>query len=154
MADYIINESGMDFIANTGDTYQIEKSQALATVGSNVKTVEFIRQTEGEFRFVEAKFDKEFTGKFDKQKREICDKFLHSLNLYCSIVLGVADDAIPLIYDKTRIVFVLVINDCAEDSCIKINGVLKSMLNPYLKIWKADVAVLNLAAAKKYNIIN
>jgi hypothetical protein len=154
MADYIINESGMDFIANTDDTYQIEKSQALAIAGSNVKTVEFIRQSQGELRFVEAKFNKDFTDKFGEQKREICDKFLHSLNLYCSVMLGITADTIPFVYDKTRTTLVLVINDCDETVCIQINGVLKSMLNPYLKIWKADVSVLNLAFAKKYNLIN
>jgi hypothetical protein len=154
MADYIINESGMDFIANTGDTYQIEKSHALASVGSNVKTVEFIRQLQGELRFVEAKFDKDFTGKFNERKREICDKFLHSLNLYCSVMLGVTVDSIPFVYDKTRITLVLVINDCDKNVCIQIKEVLKSMLNPYLKIWKADVSVLNLGAAKKYKLIH
>jgi hypothetical protein len=65
MADYPINESGMSFIANTDDTYHIEKSQTFLKAGRGIKTVEFIRQVDGKLQFIEAKFNKEFVGKFN-----------------------------------------------------------------------------------------
>jgi hypothetical protein len=144
--------SGMDFIPYHTD-YIIEESFAYKNIVGNVKTVEFVRHVDAKLWFIEAKFNKDFTGKFNERKREIYDKFLHSLSLYCAVKLGFIADKLPE-SDLKGIIFLLIINDCKPDDCHRIKEVLKSMLHPYLKIWKADISVFDYTTAKKYQLVN
>jgi hypothetical protein len=145
--------SGMSFIPHETD-YIIEKSSAYTNVGGNVKTVEFVRNIDTKLWFFEAKFNKDFVGKFNERKREVYDKFLHSLSLYCAVRLGLIADKLHDLPELRGVVFALIINDCAPDDCRKIQEVLKTMLNPYLKIWKADISVFNNDAARQNRLIS
>ena len=144
--------SGMDFIPH-GTDYVIEESLAYTNIGKNVKTVEFMRSIDARLWFIEAKFNKDFVGKFNERKREVYDKFLHSLSLYCAVKIGLIADKLPDSAGLRGVVFALIINDCESDDCHKIQEVLKTMLNPYLKIWKADISVFNHATAKLYRLV-
>jgi hypothetical protein len=145
--------SGMDFIPYHTD-YIIEESFAYKNIGGNVKTVEFVRYIDTKLWFIEAKFNKDFIGKFAESKREVYDKFLHSLSLYCAVKLGLIADKLSDVDDLSGVVFALIINDCTLDDCRRIREVLKSMLNPYLKIWKADISVFDYTMAKKYQLVS
>jgi hypothetical protein len=144
--------SGMSFIPHETD-YVIEESPAYANIGRNVKTVEFVRNIDARLWFFEAKSNKDFVGKFNERKREICDKFLHSLNLYCAVRLGLIADRLPDFAKLRGVVFTLIINDCEPDDCHKIQEVLRTMLNPYLRIWKANISVFNHDVAKQKHLI-
>ena len=112
-----------------------------------------MRSIDSKLWFIEAKFNKDFVGKFNERKREVYDKFLHSFSLYCAVKLGLIADKVPDSTGLRGIVFALIINDCEPNDCHKIKEVLKTMLNPYLKIWKADISVFNHAAAKQYRLV-
>ncbi|MDR1379588.1 MAG: hypothetical protein LBJ36_11155 [Synergistaceae bacterium] len=145
--------SGMSFLPHETD-YVIEESPAYTNIGGHVKTVEFVRNIDTKLWFFEAKFNKDFVGKFNERKREVYEKFLHSLSLYCAVRLGVMIDKLPNSPELKGIVFALIINDCGPGDCRKIQEVLKTMLNPYLKIWKAEISVFNNNAAKQNHLIS
>jgi hypothetical protein len=157
MNDYVITESGMNFIASTDDTYYIEKSPAYSSVGNGVKAVEFVRKMKDRrLWLVEAKAC--FPDENDKNKRGewikmICDKFLHSLNLYCAVKLNVISDSLPVAFDESKILFVLVIKEQALGRCEKVQEVLKNRLLPYLRIWKTNILVINYDKAKEYQLV-
>jgi hypothetical protein len=109
---------------------------------------------DGKLQFIEAKFNKEFVEKFNVQKHDICEKFLHSIGLFCSVPLGVTPDIIPFTFNSTNIQLILVISGGEKEDCFKIERILTSALDPYLKIWNADVSVFNEKAAKDYNLIS
>jgi hypothetical protein len=157
MSKHVITESGMDFIADTDDTYHIEKSSAFAGVGRSVKTIEFIRKMGDTLWFVEAKPifpDEEDKGKRGEWIRAICDKFLHSLNLYCAIKLEIVIDTLPDTFTGNKVLFVLVIKEQSLDRCGKIQEVIKTKLLPYLRIWKTNILVINHATAKQYQLVD
>jgi hypothetical protein len=157
MADYVISESGMSFIANTDDTYYIEKSEAYSNIGKGIKTVEFIRKmNDTRLWFIEAK--QCFPDAHDKSKqgeciKAICDKFLHSLNLYCTVKLSVVPDILPTEFTESNILFVLVIKEQDIDRCKTVKRVLQSKLLPYLRIWNTDILVINDDIAKEHRIV-
>jgi hypothetical protein len=157
MNDYVITESSMNFIANVDDTYHIEKSSAYAGVGNGVKTVEFVRKMkDNRLWFVEAKTyfpDDDDRSKRGDRIKEICDKFLHALNLYCAVRLNVIVDTLPSTFDENNILFVLVIKDQPIDRCEMVQAVLRDRLLPYLRIWKTNVLVINHDQAKEFRLI-
>jgi hypothetical protein len=147
----------MNFIANTDDTYHIEKSSAYSGVGNGVKTVEFVRRMKDDrLWLVEAKAV--FPDEDDKSKRgewikAVCDKFLHSLNLYCAVKLNVVTDTLPSAFDDNNVLFVLVIREQPLDKCEKVQEVLRDRLLPYLRIWKTNILVINYDKAKEYRLV-
>ena len=80
----------------------IEESAAYASIGGCVKSVEFIRAIDDKLVFVEAKTtfpnpDNPSAGNDERFQAEInyvCDKFIHSLNLYSSIRVGVNEETL------------------------------------------------------------
>ena len=90
-------QSGMDFIAN--NSFHIEKADVYKNIGEGVRSVEFIRAKNDMLLFVEAKLsfpnpnnpDTDNKAKFQKEIDEICEKFIHSLNLFSSIEVGVSE---------------------------------------------------------------
>jgi hypothetical protein len=163
MNNYVITESGMDFIADTTDTYHIEKSAAYSTVGNGVKSVEFVRKVDDRLWFVEAK--SVFPDASDKSRRgnwvqAVCEKFLHSLNLYCTVKLGVTSDVLPTKFTNSSVLFVLVVKDITavggdtSGNMKAIQEVLKAKLLPYLRIWKTNLLVIGYDDAKKYRLVS
>lgn len=159
MCEQII-ESGMEFV--TDKVFYIEKSQALIGAGEGVKSVEFVRMINDSLIFLEAKTTfpnphKTDSNRFDEEVNTICEKFIHSIALYSSIVLGVNYDELPGAFingPKKSIWFVLVIRDHDLAWCRYIQTKIITILPRYLqKIWKPQVFVINKKSALKYNLV-
>jgi hypothetical protein len=162
MAEYIA-ESGMRFISD--NTFHIEKSALYTNIDDGVKSVEFIRLKDTNLIFLEAKTsfpnpDSSTPGnlaRYNEEITDICDKFIHSLNLYSSVKAGVAEEKLPDVFnaqDKVRLVFVLVVRSHKIEWCIPVRKKLLKKLPPYLKkIWKPKVYVINCAEAVKRQLV-
>lgn len=163
--DNIITESGMDFIAD--NTFHIECSTLYTDkMSSNgIRTVEFIRARGNNLIFVEAKtaFPKpddapnaEARGRFAISLNEVCEKFIHSLNLYSSVKVGVTEIQHPEGFsppDRVTLTFVLVVKNHELEWCRSIEAALANVLPLYLRvIWKPIVRVINHSTAIKYNL--
>jgi len=158
----VITESGMDFINE--NTFQIEKSAVYKNSGKGIRSVEFVRVKENKLLFVEAKASlpnpdnssKENLGEFQEQIKEICDKFIHSLNLFSSVKVGVVEETFPddfTLPDKVSLVFLLVVRDYKFDWCKPTKEKLIATLPSYLKkIWRPTVFVINHKTATKKNL--
>jgi len=158
----IIPESGMVFVAD--NTFHIEESSLYTDIGEGVRTVEFIRVKNGHLLFVEAKtsFPNPDNSSpdnlvvFQSEIDEICEKFIHSLNLLSSVEVGVADDVYTddfTMPEKVSLVFVLVIKDHELKWCRPVKKKLEDALPPYLRtIWKPTVYVINHATAISRNL--
>jgi len=162
----MITESDMDFIAD--NAFHIEKSPSYTNLGSDVKSVEFVRIKDNKLLFVEAKSsfpkpDVADAGKSTRFKEEIgkiYDKFTHSLNLYSAVEVGVIGGGFPADYkpaDKVTLVFVMVIKGFEQTWCIPIQKALLAEISKSIimaKIWKPEVDVINEETAKKKRLIN
>ena len=161
----IITESGMDFIAD--NTFHIEHSPLYTDKlsGNRIKTVEFIRVKDNNLIFLEAKttFPKpddnpnaEESGRFEIALKKVCEKFIHSLNLYSSVKVGVTEIQLPedfLPPDKVTLTFVLVVENHKLEWCRSIKTALVKVLPFYLHmIWKPIVHVINHNTAIKYKL--
>jgi hypothetical protein len=155
----VITESGMDFAAD--NTFHIEKSPLYTQIGSGVRSVEFVRAKDDKLLFVEAKssfanpnnLDASNYAKFQSAVEEICEKFLHSLNMYASVEMGTAKVSFPDSFQPpttAKLTFVLVIKDHEHEWCTPISESLVEALPIYLKkIWRPAVYVINYETAKK-----
>ena len=170
MSDTII-ESGMKFIAD--NSFRIEKSSVYSQLGRNIKSVEFVRSMGNKLLFIEAKSSfpnpnnlspsphKDFkTGSelFQEEIDNIYDKFIHSLNLYAAIAIGVAKMGFPQEYippTKSSILFILVINSFEKSWCLDVEIALMKKIHESIcmnKIWKVKVHVINHETAIKQNL--
>ena len=163
--DKIITESGMDFIAD--NTFHIEKSDSYLKLKDSIKTVEFIRAKDNKLLFVEAKSsfpkpnnpdNQESSAKFQSEIEDICNKFIHSLNLYASIVIGVNMQPLPDFQPAIEVSlnFVLIFNNFEHKWCVPVNKALTNQLRKsecIAKIWKPAVLVLNHETATKRKLI-
>lgn len=120
-----------------------------------VKTVEMLSFKYEKLNFIEVKStfpnpnNKESSPKFEKAIQNIVDKFIHSLELYCSIVIGVRQAEIAAQPSK-GVTFLLIIREHNKEWCRKIENGIKEKLPEYLKkIWKPEVYVLNYDMAIK-----
>lgn len=156
-----ITESGLDFIAD--NTFHIEKSDIYAKLKESIKTVEFVRAKGNKLLFVEAKSSfpdinnpisiENFQSAIDN----IADKFVHSLNLYSSIAIGVNAQLPPDFKPahKISLQFVLIFNNFEQKWCIPIEKALINQLRKskcIAKIWKPDVSVINHETAAKRSL--
>jgi hypothetical protein len=161
MTEIIPNVSGMNFIAV--NAFHIEKSPQYAVVGENVRSVEFVRVMNNKLIFVEAKTTFANPENNDNQYKEeideICEKFIHSLNLYSSIVVGITDESFPNDFkpeNKMSLVFIVVIKSHKSEWCRPIKMKIMSLLPSHLTaIWKPTVYVVNHQTAinKKISVI-
>jgi len=158
-----ITESGMDFIAD--NAFHIEKSDIYAKLKESIKTVEFIRAKDENLLFMEAKSsfpnpnNSESSIKFQSEIDDIGNKFVHSLNLYASIAIGVngqlPPDFKPAI--KVSLKFILIFNNFEQKWCIPIRNALTNKFSQskcMAKIWKPTVFVINHETAIKQNLIH
>ena len=164
MVRVIPDQSGMDFIAD--NTFHIEESSLYKNIGDGVRTVELIRVKDDTLLlFVEAKSTfanpnnpcRENEAKFQKEIEEVCEKFIHSLNLLSSIEIGITEDALPddfILPDNVSLVFMLVVKEHDFKWCKPIKGEIEATLPHYLKkIWKPSVYVINQEIATEQNIV-
>ena len=95
----IVYHSNMGFIYD--NVFPIEEKGINVRLGEGIRTVEFIRCIKGKLVFVEARTTFAQTDGIDisdgtnlqKQTQEVVDKFIHSLNIYAAIKIGIIDDA-------------------------------------------------------------
>jgi len=158
----VITESDMDFVAD--NTFYIEKSALYTSLGEGVKTVEYLRVKDGKLLFVEARKtfpnpdnpDAENLSRFREQIDEICEKFIHSLNLLSSVEVGVADWVYPddfTLPDNLSLAFVFVIRNHETKWCKRIRQKFIEALPMYLKrTWNPEVFVINHETAMKHNL--
>lgn len=162
----IITESDMDFIAD--NVFHIEKSAVYTNLKKEqVKTVEFVRAKEGKLLFVEAKSsfpnpnisNTENLDEFQSQVEILCEKFIHSLNVYTSIAIGVNGQLPPDFKPthKVSISFVVVFNNFEKRWCSPIQKAVLNKLSESIciaKVWKPEVFVINDEIAKQRNLIS
>jgi len=161
--DNIINESGMDFIVD--NAFEIEKSKIYKELGEGIKSVEFVRVIDDMLLFVEAKTtfpnpnnpSENEPNKFLDEVEDICDKFIHSLNLYLSIEVGVAENVQECEIskpDNVTILLVLIIKKHQLDWCKPVRIELDRVLPPYFKkIWKPRILVVNHEEAVNLSLV-
>jgi len=160
----IINESGMDFVAD--NAFRIENSETYKNLGDGVKSVEFVRVINDMLLFVEAKTtfpnpnnpSVEEPNRFQDEVEVICEKFIHSLNLYLSIEVGVAEDVSASEIKKPEsvtLVLILVIRTHELDWCRPVKVELERVLPLYFKkIWKPRILVVNHEEAVNLSLVN
>lgn len=162
-----ITESNMVFGDFDDDKiFEIEKSKLHKNVGNGVKVVEFILiKDENNLTFIEAKSSSPspISGNeenFDKYINDICDKFMHSLNLYQSAIFKrnngheeISENFRLLNNASIKFKFILVITYHKKEWIPPILDALKRKLIPYNKIWKSEVIVINGEDAKKFGLV-
>ena len=167
----VIIESGMSFVAD--NAFYIEKSPLYTQLGENVKSVEFVRSMGNKLLFVEAKSSfpnpnnpthnpvkgyKTGFELFREEIAELCDKFIHSLNLYSSVYIGVAENGFPPEYKPSAtvsIMFVLVINNFNKSWCDEVERALLNTIRESIcisRIWKPEIYVLTHEMATKWKL--
>ena len=149
----VITESEMDFISD--NTFMIEKSTLYTSLGEGIKSVEFIRIKDDNLLFIEARKtfpdpnnpDPGNITSFHSQIDDMCVKFVHSLNLFSSVIVRVAENVLAedfVLPEKTSLAFTLVLKDHDLKGCRRIKAQVYASLPPYLKtIWKPSVYVIN-----------
>ena len=167
-----VRHSGMDFIDE--NAFHIETSPMYTQLGEGIKSVEFIRSMGNRLLFIEAKSsfpnpnnpvpnpnkgNKTGSELFQEEIYDICEKFIHSLNLYSAIDVGVTENGFPSEYkpsDKVSLVFLLVINSFEKAWCNIVEIELVNKLRKkiyFFKIWKPEVHVINHETASQRNLI-
>jgi hypothetical protein len=161
-----ITESGMVFISD--NAFHIERSPYYLTLGDSVKSVELVRAKDDKLLFIEAKSsfpkpdipDGAKSARFDDEIGFIRDKFIHSLNLYSAMDVGVVGNGFPVDYSpakKVSLVFVLVINGFEDTWCKPIQDALNKQLMQTVviaRIWVPQVFVINDETAKKLELVS
>ena len=145
--------------------FRIEKSSLIGSLGEGIRTVEFIlRYKDDEILLVEAKSSSPKPGNqedFDSFIDEIQEKFVHSTELYFSLVLKRLDDKegeMPdffrtVDYAKAKIKLLLVINGHKIEWLPPIANALREKLIRHIKTWRLEVAVINHEQAKSYGLL-
>jgi len=111
--------------------------------------------------FIEAKSSSPKTDneeRFNEFIKEISDKFLHSFELWLSIVTkrrneDISENLRKIDMQIIKFKFILVINGHKEEWLVPIMYALKKVLKSYRKIWGTEVIVLNENGAKRWNLI-
>jgi hypothetical protein len=131
----------------------------------SLRSVEFVRAKGDKLLFVEARssfanpnnIDAGNYAKFQSEVEKICEKFLHSLNMYASVEVGAAKVLFPDRFQPpttVKLTFVLVVKDHEHGWCTPISESLVEALPIYLKkIWRPAVYVINQETAKKWHLI-
>lgn len=141
MSDFI-TESEMDFISD--DSFHIEKSTLYTDLGKGIKSVEFIRVMDDNLLLLEARKSfpnpnnpsTENLAKYQSEINEICDKFIHSLNLLSSVEVGVADYVYTddfVLPERVSLILVLVVKNHEFKQCKPIREKIIETLPSYLK---------------------
>ena len=158
----LITESEMDFISD--NAFYIEKSKLYTDIGKRIRSVEFVRVVNDKLLFVEARksfpnpenTDDGNLDKYNTQIEEICEKFVHSLNMLSSVEVGVARNGFTgdfSLQKKLSLVFVFVIKNHQTRWCRSIRKKFIDTLPDYLvTIWEPIVYVINHNTAIKHGL--
>lgn len=162
----IINESGMSFGPfQETDVFYIEKSKVYSSLEEGIKTVEFILyRSDMEIIFIEAKSSSPRPNNqenFDDFIEEISSKFIHSMDIYFSVLLKrLADDdgELPMIfktadYSNVKLKLILVIKGHKTEWLPPINNSLKLKLKRQIKIWRVEPVVMNHESAAAHGLL-
>ena len=159
---YSINESSMNFgVFDESRMVHWEKSKLYHSLGDKVRTVEFISlDQDGAINLVEAKTSapREY---IDPYTRDISEKFIHTLDLFMSVITGRQKDEyheIPELFfsidiAKVKIRLILVIKNQRLDTLIPVRNALNKKLTRYIRTWRLESIVLNEELAINNGII-
>lgn len=152
--------SGMQFIAD--DAFPIEDSEAYkkAKRGNGLRSVEFVRVMGGNLVFIEARSTVAHPDNspeaYKKEVAEICEKFIHSLNLLSAIRIGIVEEMLPDAFSdghRLCLFFTVVIRNHEDSWCRPIKRQLENLLPGYIKqIWQPKIFVINYEIAKQMQI--
>ena len=168
-----IPESGVVFGPyDEKDLFYIEKSKLFGSLGTGLKTVEFVRRTKTGVLFVEAKTNvpnpenkdssEEKREKFEEFYTDVPDKFVDSLGIYTAAILKRYGDTSEIgenlslvdLKDKKLTFALVVTNPAAQIEWLApIKAELEERLRRWMKIWDIDVVVLNQDLAKRWGLI-
>ena len=160
-----IEESGMKFGPfECSHVFRIEKSKLYKSL-HNIKTVEFILENNNKLQFIEAKSSSpkpvpDNLVCFEQFIDEISQKFLHSLNLYYTGVLGrhgsandLPDAMKEINHQHVSIKFILVVKNHQDEWLMPIKDALEKKMRSISSIWGSQLAVINEKTAQKYKLI-
>lgn len=146
--------------------FEIEKSKLHNKIGNGIKVVEFVfLRNENELNFIEAKSSsprptKENIIRFNEFIEEISDKFIHSFNLFYSVLLKrnkdygeMNNNFFELDNSKIKLKFILVIKGHEIEWLLPISDALKKKISYQNIIWKSELIVMNDKIANKYNLV-
>ena len=172
----IINESGVAFGEfNSDDLFYIEESDLYKSLGTGIKTVEFIVLDQKDtIIFLEAKTgcpnpqNKEMGGekteKFVEFYNDISEKFIDSLQIYIAGLLekyGKTEEigenlmkVKPLEKKKLKFVLVITADEIKEEWLWGPKLELENRLLKLRKIWGISVIVLNKSLAYNYGLLS
>jgi len=161
-----ISESGLIFGEyEESDVFLIEDSLIYESLGSGIRTVEFIlRNKIDEILLVEARSSSPMPGNendFDTFVDLIYDKFAHSVDLYFSLILKRIDDRngdMPdsfrsVDYFAAKVKLLLVINGHKIEWLPPISDALFRKLKRHLRTWRLELAVINHEQAKGLGLL-
>jgi hypothetical protein len=154
-----MKHSDMEFIED--NLFDIE---SYSKKFEDVRTVEFVRIIDNKYVFVEAKksFAKsENTTDFNKNIKEITEKFIHSLYMLSSIELGINEKPSEMSnFTGNGIKFILVINADWAKNTKNLRGITKNIKRKVSehseqinKIFKPEVFVLDENLARKWKLV-
>jgi hypothetical protein len=156
--DDAIEESGMHFFIE--DAFHIEKSDIYKGLKmKGIKSVELIRICKNELMLIEAKttfanpFNPDVSNleKFNVEIHDICEKFIHSINILSSIKLGMFENDLPEAFnvlDKLELKLILVIKNHELKWCSPLQDTLRKIMPEYFKkIWRPTILVINHSVA-------
>ncbi|WP_059370541.1 hypothetical protein [Treponema endosymbiont of Eucomonympha sp.] len=151
--------SDMTFIAD--DAYVIEEAPVRLACGDGIRSVEFILHKNTNLLFIEAKttfaHPENSPQPYENEIDEICEKFVHSLNLLAAVKIGIAADVLPESFadlNKVSPTFVLVVRDHEPKWCRPIKSAIVQSLPTYFKkIWKPAICVINHGTAIKRSLV-
>ena len=167
-------ESGMSFSFPEESFFYLEKSYVYQSLNPfGVSSVEGILLKEINKKiavvFIEAKSTTpnmtDADNFMDQESflKDVGDKFNHSLHICYAMLHGrydniqgaqVASDKVcKALHKPEKIVFLLIVRKYEDDWCSTMRDALRMKLKPLVKIWDADVMVLNEKMARKYKLI-
>ena len=167
----IIPESKMNFGKfDEYNLFYIESSELYKSIGSGIKTVEFIlKYKENCIIFLEAKEScpnaanrdesREKELKFEKYYGDITEKFVDSLQIYLAAILGKYEDILEMgaglnvdSLHAVQLKFILVVKNADITWLAGPMAEIKARLRKWIKIWGIDVIVLNEDLAAQYHL--
>lgn len=148
-------------LAGGNKSFFLEKYRNSLRHMEGVKTVEMVFCKGAKLIFIEAKLsfpnpkNKESQPNIEKATQDIIDKFVHSLNLYCSRAEKIKQIETTIkLPQSSSVVFLLIIKGFNEMWCTPIVSKINEKLPKYIKkIWKPDVYVLNEKEAIKRGFV-
>ena len=145
--------------------FHIEQSTTYKSLGTNIRVIEFVlRHKNNVILMIEAKSSSPKPGNLDDFEdfiEEIREKFVHSVDLFFSVIIGRINDRendMPdyfksVDYSNVRIKMLLVINGHKINWLPPVSNALHQKLKRQIKNWQLELAVINHEQAKEYGLL-